>query len=421
MHESQWACPWVSVLAMIHERSAPLVRRAARLWHNRPMYSFGRRVFRDMRNEGAGAGRESFAIGLGIFIGCLPVFGFHLLLCLAVGRLLRLNRLKMYLAANISNPVVVPTLLFLEVQAGSLLRRGTLHPISVEVLRHTAPAVFGLDIVVGSVAVGVALGVVAAALTYASARASRSDPEFLALVAAASERYLTTGITAWEFARGKMRGDPLYRTVVCGGVLQSGGTLLDIGCGSGLTLALLAEARTRAQQGTWPASWPAPPVFERLVGVDIRPRVVALANEALGAEAEISVGDAREASHAADAVLLSDVLHMIPFDGQSAVLAAATANLRDGGAFIVREADASAGWRFTAVRVGNRIKALAFGHWRQRFYFRTLEEWQSLFATQGLSVTTVRNGEGTPFASVLFRLTAAPRASATGQTPAPAA
>ena len=382
------------------------------------MHSVGRRFFYEMRSEGAGAARESIAIGLGIFIGCLPVFGLHLAACFVVGWLLGLNRLKMWVAANISNPLFAPTLLLAELQVGSFLRRGTLHPVTLETVRTTSLWVFGIDLAVGSVAVGVTLGCGAAALTYASVRSSGADPDFLDLVRAASDRYLTGSITAWEFARGKLRSDPMYRAIVCGGLLPSGGTLLDIGCGSGLTLALLAEARTRAKSGTWPAAWGTPPIFNRLVGLDIRPRVVSVARAALGSDAEVFEGDVREAAPSGSrVVLICDVLQMIPFEAQALVISAARRSLSDGGVLVVREADASAGWRFSAVRIGNRIKAVAFGHWRQRFYFRSETDWRAMFAANGLAVAALPDGQGTPFASVLFRLTVASVASASDRAP----
>src|SRR5436309_8714026 len=108
-----------------------------------------RRLFYGLRTEGAGAGREATAIGVGVFIGCLPFYGFHLLLCWIAGRLLGLNRLKMYLAANISNPFVAPWLVFAEVQTGAWLRRGSFHPLEREVIMSTGLAVFGLDALVG--------------------------------------------------------------------------------------------------------------------------------------------------------------------------------------------------------------------------------------------------------------------------------
>ena len=78
----------------------------------------------------------------------------------------------------------------------------------------------------------------------------------------------------------------------------------------------------------------------------------------------------------------------------------------------MREADAAAGWRFEAVRAGNRAKALAFGYWRQPFHFRTAAEWSALFERLGFHVVRQGSGAGTPFANVLFLLTARSRASA---------
>src|SRR6185295_18392293 len=176
-----------------------------------------RRLFYDLRTEGAGAGREAAAVGVGVFIGCLPFFGFHLLLCWVSGWLLRLNRLKMYLAANISNPLFATTLVFVELQLGAWLRRGAFHELTLETARTTELSVFGLDMLMGSLLVGSSLGLILSATTYATLRGSTTDAEFLDLVREASDRYTLTSITAWEFARGKLRRDPLYRAAVCGG------------------------------------------------------------------------------------------------------------------------------------------------------------------------------------------------------------
>ena len=51
-----------------------------------------RRLFTDLRLEGAGRAREAVAMGLGAFIGCLPFYGFHLLMVIVIGWLFRLNR-----------------------------------------------------------------------------------------------------------------------------------------------------------------------------------------------------------------------------------------------------------------------------------------------------------------------------------------
>ena len=369
-----------------------------------------RRTFYDLRVEGAGPGRDAASIGLGVFLGCLPFYGFHLLLCWFLGWLFRLNRLKVYLAANISNPFIAPWLLLAELQVGAWLRHGAFQSLAPRAMSATGWDVVLVDLIVGSLAVGALLAGFAAAATYSLVRRSGGDDEFLDLIGRAADRYVNASIIAWEFARGKLRSDPIYRATLCGGILPSGGTLLDLGCGQGLMLALLAEARRSQATGIWPASWPPPPSFDRMIGVEIRARVAATARQALGADAEIVHADAT-AAQVGDvrAALVFDMLQMIPFEEQEAILVRLAARLDRDGVILIREADTGAGWRFQMVSVGNRLKAILFGHWRQRFYFRQRADWMAVFARHGLAVEVQTMGDGTPFANVLYLLRLAER------------
>jgi uncharacterized protein (DUF2062 family)/protein-L-isoaspartate O-methyltransferase len=372
-----------------------------------------RRLVHGMRTEGSGPVQETAAIGVGVFIGCLPLYGLHLALCVAVGTLLRLNRLKLYLAANISNPFVAPWLIFAELQAGSWLRRGHVHDVSFETIEATGVVVLGADLLIGSVAVGLVLGALAAWGTYAMVRGDAGDRRFAELAGRASDRYLGTSITAWEFARGKLRRDPIYRAAVFDGLLErtegpsrSDDTLVDVGCGQGLMLALLAEVRRAVRTGDWPDTAGTPRV-DRMVGVEMRPRVARLARVALGQDAEIVTGDARDvALPRGDVVLLFDVLHLMAAAEQERLLSSLAASLAPGGVMLIREADRAAGWRFTAVRVGNRLKALAVGRWRQQFHFRSTAEWLACLSRLGLRADVRPMGGGTPFGNVLFRVMA---------------
>ena len=385
------------------------------------MHPTARRLFYGLRTEGAGAGREATAVGVGVFIGCLPFYGLHLLLCWIAGWLLGLNRLKVYIAANISNPLFAPTLIFTELQIGAWLRQGSFHALTLETVRTTDLAVFGLDILTGSVMLGALLGTSLALVTYLCVRGTGVDAMFLDLVRAASDRYITASIVAWEFARGKLRGDPVYRATVCDALLPSGGTLVDLGCGGGLSLALLAEARTRYREGHWPATWNPPPQFDRMIGIELRARPAAVAQAALGSDASIVHGDACTTDVGrCRAMLLFDVLQMMGRPEQEALLAAVSAALEPGGVVLIREADPSGGWRFALVRLGNRVKTWACGHWRQQFHFRTPDEWLACFASHGLVGHARPMGEGTAFANVLFRVTAPTHVSATTRPPSQA-
>jgi len=370
-----------------------------------------RRGFKELRTEGTGATREAAAVGLGVFLGCLPFYGFHLIMCVAAGALFRLNRLKLYLAANVSNPLMAPWLLFAEIQIGAYLRRGTFQSLSLDAIRATGVGALGGELLLGSVVLGAGLGALVAGATYATLRSRPEDAPFMAIVRRASDRYVNGSITAWEFARGKLRGDPLYRAVLFDGLLPSGGTLVDIGCGQGLMLAVLVEAAAVAE-----AARDATPAFASLVGIERRPRVAALAREALHGDATILETDARQLNPAAArAVLLFDVLHLMSVDEQEQLLAGIARAIEPAGVVLVREADASAGWRFSAVRIGNRLKAWTAGTWRQRFHFRPRAAWVECFNRHGFDAEVRPMGAGTPFGNVLFRLT--PRSEFVSSSP----
>jgi uncharacterized protein (DUF2062 family)/2-polyprenyl-3-methyl-5-hydroxy-6-metoxy-1,4-benzoquinol methylase len=361
------------------------------------------RIVYTLRTEGASRSREAWAIGLGVFVGCSPLIGMHLVMCIALGWLFRLNRLKLYLAANLVNPLIMPAVLFAEVQTGSWLRRGVGYPLSVPEISSMNLWHFGGDLLIGSVVIGGALGALVGMITYTSLGRAYRDPEFTRLVREAADRYLGTTMTAWEFGRAKLRNDPVYRAVLLSGVLPVTGRLVDIGCGQGLLLALLAQARVAGQSGAWPAGWPPAPASLELAGIELRTRMSRLARHALGADALILSGDAREVDFGrADAIVIFDVLHLVDAAAQDAILRRAVEALEPGGRLLVREADGAAGWRFQMVRFGNRVTALVQGRWSAPFAFRTADEWRALLGRAGLEVTIQPMGDGTPFANVLL-------------------
>jgi len=361
-----------------------------------------RDILYKMRTEGTSPGKQAAAVALGVFIGLSPLYGLHLALCILLARLLRLNPGLTYLAAHISLPGITPFLLLAELEAGRRLRGQSYLHVHIADLRHLGFRQVGADLLIGSVAIGGVFALVFGLLAWWLARRRQAHPEIEALLEEAACRYLEPGILDWEFVRGKLRYDPLYFNLLRRGFLPAEGRLLDLGCGRGILFSLLLAAHERLAQGKYPEGWAAPPHLS-FHGIEERPKVAEVAREALDGLAEIETADLRTAAlPPADAILLLDVLHYLPAADQESLLAKAAGALRPGGVLLLRDADAGAGWRFTATRVQERLSAMVRRHWRQRFHYRGAAEWRDLLERSGLIVDVQPMGMGTPYANVLL-------------------
>jgi len=233
------------------------------------------------------------------------------------------------------------------------------------------------------------------------------------LIDAAARRYDDAGVAVRRFARGKLRRDPIYLALLAGGELPRRGRLVDLGCGHGLALAVLATAAEWPGDGTrprWPAGWPPAAAGLELIGIERSARRAAAARAAAGGGAEVREADLTAVDPPpCDAALLLDVLHYLGAADQEALLDRTARALAPGGVLLIREADAAGGLRFALTRAAERLAALARGHWRQRFHYRSAAGWERLLADRGLDARTRPMGRGTPFANVLI----------VAQTPAP--
>lgn len=123
------------------------------------------------------------AVGVGVFLGCLPIYGIHLGVCVLAARWLRLNSAVMYGAANISNPLFAPFLVAAETAIGEYLRWGTVahldpgqfeHQSLWEMVQHTPDLLWSCTI--GSVVLGVVLGPLLGGVAYGVARLRQGAP-----------------------------------------------------------------------------------------------------------------------------------------------------------------------------------------------------------------------------------------------------
>lgn len=223
------------------------------------------------------------------------------------------------------------------------------------------------------------------------------------LLTRAAQPYRASGFFAWNFAKGKLKGDPAFFGLLEHGLIPSAKRLIDLGCGQGLLASWLLEARTLHESGNWPAQWPAAPKIENIWGLELMPKDVERARAALGTRAEFTLGDICNTDFGkSDVVVILDVLHYISYEVQEDVLRRIRASLPTGGTFITRIGDAAGGLPFHYSNWVDRAVFFLRGHRLNRIYCRTLQEWLEVFIRYGFTVESLPMHKGTPFCNIVL-------------------
>ncbi len=326
-------------------------------------------------------------MAIGLFIGCLPLYGLHLPLCLGICLLLRLDAVVAYLAANVSNTLIAPFLLTAEVEVGSLLLTGQHAAFDVERARSVGIGGFVAQAAVGGVVVGIGLAVIGGAAAYAIApRKSRKQPELVAAIERTLRRYAMAGITDRQYVRGKLHHDPALDCLVA--LELDLGDTVDAGAGRGqFGLCLLELGRVKS-----------------LTGFDLDDRKVALARLAGRGDASFKVVDLAQAElQPADTFLFIDVLHYLPAAEQDALLKRAAQSLRPGGRLLIRDADRRPSARSLVTRLLEHVAAASGWHkTRSKLCFRPASELVVALERAGLVCHVEGAAQGTPFDNVLI-------------------
>ncbi|MBM3293351.1 MAG: class I SAM-dependent methyltransferase [Candidatus Aminicenantes bacterium] len=189
------------------------------------------------------------------------------------------------------------------------------------------------------------------------------------------------------YLRIKLRICPLLRAEA---YFPDRGEFVDLGCGNGLFPAILKLG--------------APD--RRILGLDLDERKIASARKALAGVPglDFRAGDAAAFDFPpADVYSLVDVLYLLSFDTQDAVLAKCRDALRPGGRLIIKEMDTRPGWKylwnFIQETIAVKIVGLTLG---RRFYFRGRRDTLSRLRSLGLEASAVRLDRGYAYPHILY-------------------
>jgi uncharacterized protein (DUF2062 family) len=339
--------------------------------------------------EHAAPSRLAAAVFVGCVVGTSPFLGLHFFICLFFAFVLRLNKVVVYAAANISIPPIAPLLAFASAQLGERLLYGRwLSFASAEFRARPLSSIaqeFFLTWLVGGLVLGMMIGAVCGAIVYIALSRRRVADAIDLAVTRATERYKGLHPRLYWYARMKYRMDPVYRSV--GSRIAPHTLTIDLGAGMSMLSVLLDElGEGRSSIGV---EWD-----------EIKVQAGSHAG-ATAKQGDITQIDTLTLPHA-HTVTLIDVLHYFDDATIARVLDGATRLLLPGGQLLIREGDnarsgGSAWTRFiewVAVKLGwNRANKVQF---RDALWLST--ELQK----RGLSVETIDTAGSLHPGNVLF-------------------
>lgn len=114
--------------------------------------------------------REIFwAVFIGAFIGCTPAVGIRPYIAVGIATIARKNRLFCYLGSHTSNWLIMPFIVYAEVQIAHRLRTGAWASIDRHNITEQAPNLL-LDWCLGTIPVGLVIATLVGSFGYALAK-----------------------------------------------------------------------------------------------------------------------------------------------------------------------------------------------------------------------------------------------------------
>ncbi|HGJ63967.1 TPA: class I SAM-dependent methyltransferase [bacterium] len=160
--------------------------------------------------------------------------------------------------------------------------------------------------------------------------------------------------------------------------LPKDGLIVDLGCGYGVISHLLSF------------SYPQ----RKIIGFDVSQTRIESAKKSISNNIQFQLADIRDAQiPACDAVIIIDILYLLPYQDQEKVLIKCFEKLNQNGILIIKDTDKSAIWKFryTYIEEKIKIKLSLYGKEvkKSSLYYQTSEDFIILLKRIGFDVSTI--------------------------------
>jgi trans-aconitate methyltransferase len=296
-----------------------------------------------------------------------------------------LNRPLTLAATFINNPLLQPLLVAGSLQLGHLATHGSLVSLSPAALLATPLTEQLLAWMVGSLILSAIVGGAVALFVYVFLAARSGGPREREWRGYVNGRFRAAGWYARGFVRWKTRLDRIFGLLLTEDL--GNGPVVDLGCGHGATLALVAFRDPR----------------RTLSGCDLDAGRIEAASQGLsGLDAHLSTSQVQTFPlPPAGLILIIDVLQYLDPADQASLLRRCAGALAPGGRLIFRLPDTRGGPLGGVTRLLDRL-LLLIGGWSSRPAYQSPEVYVGLLAEVGMSVKVQRYRNWLPLAHTLF-------------------
>lgn len=121
---------------------------------------------------------KAYSVGVGVFFGIVPIWGFQLLTAIAASILLKLNKALVIVAANISIPPMIPLIIFLSYKIGAIWMGG--RAVKLVFSKSIDLKMIGLSLeqyIYGSITLAVIAGLLFGLITYGLLKIFKRDKQ----------------------------------------------------------------------------------------------------------------------------------------------------------------------------------------------------------------------------------------------------